>query len=748
MKNKKIVGTFLAATVALSATFTGCSLVSTNSRADMEQVIAEVNITDSVKFENSEIGRFGDAVGTTEVVKRDLIAYFINSGATYVSSGYTYKEVFEMLMDSLVNNAVLTQYSIMYLLNEKAKEAGNTQASVMETYSAFETDIEKYEYILGEDSDEVKIAYYSLMSSLNSTIDSYEEQYLTDDDGTSGTSSRTTPSGVDTEQEDYYPDDGEGNLNYNVYTGYSGYLLSESGTYKDDRDDLLKNNSSRSTRIKAYNEYMGNLIDNYLVDPFTEDLKDVLSLEYVQTEYATQLESQIINKYCDLYEEEQAEKLRDGDYEYLIEKYNDIFDSQSKSYDSADSFTTAMGEMSDTSFILYAPDSSSEDGKVEQGTYGFVYNILLPFSAAQSAALTALKADYAFTDYDVQSNKEEYGTLSISYKPEFYTERNNLLRNIKTTDQRDAWFNGTTDYSFKSAGTAGDDYFGTSGWLFFENNLTDNDRYEALDKYVGKYAYNGTVTEADDDYILIGNELTIDQMLGEFRDYVNFVLGTDSVSFDDGYDPSSENTAYYKNYTLGTLLTETDDEWDIDYSNFVYATGKVDFGEATELDNRQNLLKNGNDDGEPSVQYLALSAVNELQYAYTTDTGVLSQYLGYSVATGDSTGYIKEFEYAAQQAIANGAGSFAVCAGDYGWHLIYVTYTFDNEGGAQYEPDWSKFEQEGTFEYYFYEMIKSTNVSNISTTRRTQIINKFNDDSTVVKYESRYKNLLELDSES
>ncbi len=740
MKKKKILGTVLAVTIGASATLSGCSLVSSDNRKDMEQVIAEVNITSSAAFDESEIANYGDAVGTTEIIKRDLVAYFLTVGYSYVQSGWSYSDTFNTLVNSLVENAIQTQYSVMYLLSKKAEESNSD--AVMSAYNACTTDREKYEYILGKDSDEVKVARYSVMSSLNSAIDSEEEELLTEDDSTSGTDSRSTPTNVDTEQDDYYPvltdeNKTEGKFEYgvyyNVYTGYEGYMLSNSGTYENDRSDLLKDKSSRTTRVKAYNEFVSSLVQNYLVDPEEEDLHDILSLNYVEEEYVTQLEQQIIGKYYDLYEEEQAQKIRQGDDEYIEEVYQQIFEEQSENYDDADSFTSAMSSMSDTSFILYAPDSTSS-GTVDEGTYGFVYNILLPFSASQSAKLTELQTIYASDEDD-----------GLDYTPEYYTARNALLKNIKTTDQRSAWFNGTTEYAFDAESAGFDDYYGGSGWLFFENNLTNNGRYKTLDKYDGRYAYNGTVLKTDDDYVLIANELTIDDMLDEFVDYINYVMGSEVATY-------KTEEEYYKTYTEENLLTaETvgaEKDKEIDYSNFVYATGSVDFGDASEQFNRHNVLRKASGESAASDQYKALSAVNELQYAYTTDTGVLSNYLGYSVATGDSTGYIKEFEYAAQWAIAQGAGTFAVCAGDYGWHLIYVTYTFSPEGGEQYEPDWSNFDKEGTFEYFFYEWIKSNDIGTISTTRQTQIVTTFNSDDTVVKYESRYQNLLDFDSES
>ena len=146
-----------------------------------------------------------------------------------------------------------------------------------------------------------------------------------------------------------------------------------------------------------------------------------------------------------------------------------------------------------------------------------------------------------------------------------------------------------------------------------------------------------------------------------------------------------------------------------------------------------------------SDQYKAMSAVNELQFAYTTDTSVLSNYIGYSLTAYD-TSYIKEFEYAAKKVVGQGVGSFAVCAGDYGWHLIYVTNVFD--AGETYDNlDWSaeNVKKEGTFENLFYEWIKGNDMSDISSTRRTVILNDFNKDTTVTKYQKRYQDLLDLD---
>lgn len=736
MNKKKIIGTLLASSIALTTAFTGCSLVTENNTADMLQVIATVNISKAEGLDTTDkalIDTYKDAIGTTEIYKNELIAYYLNYGISYVNMGYPASTVFNMLVDSLVENAVLTQYASMYLLNEKVGTAD--ASSVISDYSKM-TYIEQLEYLLTDENEEdpdkeIKIAKYSFYSMLNSTLDSYESRLLDDEDSTSGSASRAIPSGVDTEQEGFYPAK-DGELDYSVYTGYKGYLLEESGDYQKDALE----GTTRATRTKAYDDFLTTLIKNGLVDPDKDNLLDITGgIEYMEHEYAAQLGNRVINKYYEVYEAKQEDTLTNGGaYDYLDKTYNKMLAQQQKNVD--DTFTSDIGSLSDSSFVLYAPDTEDE------GTYGFVYNILLPFNAKQSASLSAL-----------QSNSENRDNATGAYTFNYYKERNQLLKQILTTDQREAWFNGATDYSFNAADaglTAGEDYFAGENnrqYLFFENNLTKTDRYESLNKYLGQYAYNGKVYELEDGgYQLIPEKLSIDGMLAEFKAYIDFVLGDGSVEFTEEYgfekyDGKLTEESFFTAETAGEDVKAKDKK--IDYSNFIYASGKVNLGDVdiNSPEYRSNIFY------KESAQYKALAAVNELQYAYTTDTGVLAQYLGYSVTLGDTTGYIKEFETAAQEAISNGPGSFSVCAGDYGWHLIYVTYTYDPNGGAVYEPNWQEnVDKEGTFENFFYEWVKSNKLSQVSSLRRTHIMTQFNKDTTVNKIQSAYQNLLDLDS--
>lgn len=710
--NKKVIAvTALAVAITMGASFTGCVAI---NESDIKQTVSTVTISNSEAFKG-EFGSYADALTSEKVLKRDLIVAYLNTGYSYVQQGYTYEQVFDMLTDALTENAIVTQYATAYVLKSKVEDGSIT----LDGYTAKQTEKEKYEYLLGgESSKGVKTAKYSLNSSLNSVLDSYEKNYINSQLGDSytGTETRTTPTGVDTLKEDYLPEV------YGIYTGYTGHLLSDVG---DDYEPV--EHSNRSTRRKAYSAFINYLQNNYLLTENDKNCTVIENLEYVQDMYVGQLQQQIIEEFSDLFEgdrEEVITTVEGGVYTYVQGRYDKIYAEQAESYDETSSFETAMDNMSDSSFVLYSP--STKDDTDEQngtyGTYGYVYNILLPFSDKQNDSLTQL-----------QYYRDEASSYTDS---DYFYDRNALLKEIKTTDQRSAWFNGSTDYSFKASETELD-YFGkTSGrdYLFFENNMTKTDKYEALEKYDGRYAYNGSVKENENgSYTLSPNKLDIDGMLDEFVAYVNYVLGGDKTTYTYGDVLGGVGTkaAYYAN----TEFTKSDDEDEIDYSKLVYATGRVTLADTSDT----NMFVTTSD------RYKALSAVNELQYAYTTDTGILSKHIGYSVSAY-TTSYIKEFEYASQQALRMGVGAFKVCAGDYGWHLIYVTDTFSFEGGANYTPVFSKenVEKEGTFENRFYEWIKESDLTSESTLKRSEIVRDYVNDDTVKTDKNVYKDLSNL----
>ena len=726
MKSKLLVCGAIAAAITMSVALPACV---TRDEEDLNQVIATVDITKSENLEAEGLSEYASAISSENITKRDLIAAYYNT-ASSLSSSYSTSEIFELLVNTLTNTSVVVQYATLSLIKDKVAE----DASFLSEYQALSSDVEKYELLLegetstnddGGESDRVMLAQYALYSSINSSLDSQEESIINGDDQTSeATETRTTPGGAGEEVENFLPLNDDGTLNYNIYTGYTGdgysYLLEDSGAYADDALE----GSTRSTRRLAYAQFITSLRDNYLLSE-EEDVRDIMSVSYIQEEYLSQLQQQAINEYYERYQAEQEALIEsvdeNGVYTFLQNHYLSDLTDQTVSNSTASAFETSMSSLSDTSFILYAPATEGTDG----GTYGYVYNILLPFSASQSVNID-----------------------SSDTSAQYYFERKDILTGITAIDQRSAWFNGATDYSF-DASQSDIDYYGKNDgrdYLFFEDNLTKPDRYASLDKYAGLYSYNGRVSEnTDGTYNLVPNKVDIDGFLTELENYVEYIMGGDTVSIqkEDSYNVSS----YTDYYTEETADLEDESQRKIDYSRFVYATGKVDVGlDDTDLSSFLSTMF-----VEDSAAYKAMSAVNELQFAYTTDTSILSNYIGYSISAYE-TSYIPEFEYAAQTAISEGAGTIYVCAGDYGWHVIYVTATFDTAGGAVYGEDiaWTADEvlTEGTFQNLYYTWIKDSTLTNVTTNRRSVINERFGGDSTITKYEDAYRDLLEIEDSS
>lgn len=747
MKKKliTIISTFLAVVFGVSM-FSGCDLLETDNKKDMEQVVAEVNIGKDADSLNSMFktifgadyaldegvaGKLGDIVTTDNVYKRDLVAYFVNYGYNYVNSnGYSYTETFELLMESLVSRKIMVQYAALYYLSEGqvVVDRDSLSPDVLKAVDAAPDGSNEYGYkvVTGTDGiivkdgltvdgylavkdqdglsgdaqviaslgyflteDEKNYAEYQLRLSINSAIDSYEKEIVTaeEEETSSSDSDRTTPTGANTLDENYYPQKDDGSLDYQIYTG---------SNYTEDLGEYEKvDGSTPISRKKAYNKFIESLSRNYLKND-SESPSDITKLSYYSIELKTQYEQILINKFSDTLALNMSAQRENED---LQRRYNLMYDSQKATADAGTSsdFTTTMDSMSDSSFVLYSPSAG----------YGFVYNILLPFNTSQSAYLTAFK--------------------NSNTKAAYYAERNKMLEKITATDQRSSWFNGAEDYSF-DADEAGVDYFGKtdgsapSSYLFFEDSFTKGD---GIDRYAGKFPYQGSVTKEDDGtYTLVPEKITVEDFLDTMEAYMQYLDSKQTLtgSYTSGFFGKDESD-----------FIATSDDFEYDYSQMIYYKGQLG-----KVSGNDSLLdKNGS-------SYKSISAFNELMFAYSTDTGCLNTYLGYSIAAeGFSTSYVPEFEYAAQEAVKNGAGSIYVVGTDYGWHIIYVTMQLP-EGSVYGGFNYDERTTEGTFSYYFYQTLKDEVSSSYTTDMQNRVIELLNNDSNVKLFKSRYKDLTNL----
>ena len=706
-KTTKVAAVALAA--ALSSTLlAGCD-ITTDVSKDYAQVIAEVNITDSANFESSSYAEYGDVIGTTEITKRDMVAYFISTGYSMMQSyGWTYYDTFNMISETLVNRQIYIQYAMLYLLDDES-ESDITVAgyeAAVEGQTGIDRRLAALAYFL--DEEEEAQALYSTRQLVNNTLDSQEETYLDHDHShdDSASTARTTPTGIDTETEDYY------NEAYRIYTGSNA--LADCPGYE------APEGSTPTTRRKAYSSFLASLRANSLIES-GEDLSNVESLTYFKTELASAYETAIINKLTDKFEDTIRATVNE---QYAQEIYDTTYSRQETTFaNDTDSFETALEGVSDTSFVLTAPEAN----------YGYVINILIPFSTSQSLELENAPADLG----DTKGNN--------------FLQRAALLKNVRGTDQRGTWFD--EDYAFDGAETENAYTGGNAArsYLFFEDSLGGNEQYERVPNYLGYYTYNGTVRRNDDEsYTVRPNRITIDEFIAEMEGYLTQAANEVSVE-DDGYTVSegvyvngiaaddtinavADNTTYY-NRSVSDYYTESGA---VDYSKFVYYAGQVNFTNG--FDANQFFLAG-------SAENVAYSVMNELSFAYNTDTAGLNDYFGYVISTG-ATDYVPEFEYAAQYVCRQGAGSYVVVPSDYGWHVIYCTFSFvaDEEGNviAPYTFNWGDRATEGTFSYLFYEALCADLVSEYASIRQSNAIEDFKDCAVV--YEDRYADLSGLDT--
>ena len=716
---KKIAA--LALGVALTMGATGCDFIRTNSMKDLAQTVASVNISNMLSEEEGakKLNAILEIGGVSkDIPKRDLVSYFMNIGYQYVQSyGYTYEDTFNMLLDMLVSRKIVTQYAVTYYMTKEESKlsADNCALFIESELSKAKTEREKQlleahpevsamKYFLTEsyvnpDTKEVTAekqelwdkTLYQMFSAINATLDSTEETYITaSDEEHDHSDARTKPTNADAEKEDFYIAPrivGNEEDRYEVYTG-----LNKNGIpYGYEALD----GSTVTTRKKAYNTFIGNLDDNGLIKK--EDNTSVIyEMEYYYVELAGRLEQALIEKYTDDLIAEGESELTDT---YLNGRYTQTYNEQKLAYDKdVAAFETAIGSISDTNFVTYSPVAN----------YGFVYNILIPFSEEQNRLYT-----------------QEEGR--VSNDADLYAYRASLLSNVRAKDLRTSWFDehDHADSAFVAENISYYNNGKNSNYLFFKDNLTNNERYEELDVYFGQYPFNGSVEKKDSgEYKLKANTMKIDDFLKEMEGYLNYAVGAGSVS---------QNKKWDTYVTAGKDYQLNDDDSFADYSQFIYYSGKVDVGTVSAA-NYFNPETKG---------YKAAAAFNELMFAYSTDTGCLNTYMGY-VVSPFQTSYVPEFEYAAQWAVAQGAGTYVVCPSTYGWHIIYVTYAY-GEGDVYGGYNAADAKIEGTFSYLYAEAMKEQYSADYASDEQNRLILEYDNETCVVRNQKTYQDLLDLD---
>ena len=672
---KKAAAIFLG--LAMTAGATGCNFFTVDNQKDLDQDVATVNINEKIKSDD-----LGTVLGylSTSIKKRELVSYYLSTGYQYVEQyGYSYADTFNMLLDGLVSREIMIQYAVKYYLDNTDKTGlackgyvdsaiNNEKDATVKALLEDHKEVLVFQYFLEQDNYEK--AVYSLKQSLNSSLDSLESSYITaSDEEHNHEEARTLPTGVDTEKSDYYTTD------YAVYTGRNS--SADCGEYE------IVEGSTRTSRQRAYNAFLTN-IQAYNLIGKEEDTHDVTKISYYYVEMESVLGQALINQYFESVEDDVCSFLTTA---YMENKYKETYDKQAEDYDDS-SFASALDSAAAGSYNLYGLDG-----------YGYVYNLLIPFSTSQSVKYSEAKSR------GLTEN-------------ELYAARREIANGIVAKDLRDTWISehDHANYSYEQDGKT----------YFFKDNVPQKDengekeektKYELLDHYAGQYAYTEETTD-------------IKGFMEIFENYIEAVCGENSgVTATGSFNPSYETVTDFKG---GDKKLDYDD-----YMNFTCYAGQVQFTEEVKA---SDYFK------RDSQQYKALSAVNELIFAYGTDPGAFNSYMGYKVSPQeDSTGFVKEFEWAAQQVVKAGVGSYAVCLTDYGWHILYCSFAYADGDvyGGYVEAD---KDVEGTFSNLYYETMKEAAFNNYATEEQSRVIREYDNTSCVNRIEKNYKDLLEMDN--
>lgn len=391
---KTLASAALAAVMGVSAF--GCNLIETDLERDMSQVVATVQISEDAPVEN--------------IYKRDLVLMYINYGYSYVQQGtYTQAQVFEMLMEQLVNNAILVQNAV----KAKAEQLGITE-------DIYNLESHMDEYFTEEEQQE---ALYNTNKALNDVIDSYKDAEEEEEESeTSSETVRTVPTGA----VNYEPEWGDFDNALEFYKDYNskgftaqnedGETMSGVETGFRRNGDVIEITDIETKR--AYNKVVEALESNGLIgEDFDYNADSIYDTDYYRDSLQSQRESVLISWYEEYLT---AKILSTVSYRDLEARYAEMYNTQ-KNY-TVSEYETALDAWSASSPVV----------AYSYGGYGYVYNLLLGVNAAQKAEI------------------EELGEEKNLSQAEYAARRERILSRTTAKDLRSTWITAGYDFDYET----------------------------------------------------------------------------------------------------------------------------------------------------------------------------------------------------------------------------------------------------------------------------------------------------------
>lgn len=507
---KKFLKTLAAGTLSLVmglSVFGGCNLVTTDSERDMNQVVATVQIDKSAPKE--------------EIYKKDLVIMYLNYGYSYVQQGtYTQKQAFEMLMDQLVNNAIMVQYAMLDFSDDEAFASKVTEENKFnpETY-------------LNE--EEKAKALYNTNKSINDLIEQYKDESGEEEKETETITETTRV--APTDAANYEPPHEGFDTYLEFYNDYNSKGFKSQGVVTGFDDNYQTTDAETK---KAYNKVVSVLESNGLIgEDFDYNSDSVYDTEYYKDTLRSNQESIVIENYEKTLT---AEIYAAVSYEDLQANYKEMYDAQKEG--SVSDYETTIDGAASSSPVVYNPYAG----------YGFVYNLLLGVDDKQEAQIAAL------------------GEKSNLSEEEYRAQREEILYKTTAKDLRSTWITAGYDFDYATKKFTGDYTFTTPENSFpFQGdvkwvNEADKPAEGEEDKdYKEEYIVTGnpeydleTFVKIIDEYLYGADNVTAEADAGVYyrkaapkaQTYTEFDEKMNELLFAFSTDDGSLNT--YKGYVV------------------------------------------------------------------------------------------------------------------------------------------------------------------------------------------------------
>ena len=232
--------------------FSGCNLVTTDNKRDMNQVVATIKISNDIpKAEN--------------IYKKDIVMDYINYGYYYeYYQGMSRSEVMKSIINQLINNRVYVQNAML------AFDKGEAPFDIEKNTGKDKWDITRY---LTE--EEITDALYSTYKDMNNLLDNYAEEKADKVQDTMIEAVRTAPTDAKNAEKELSIDEKKAYIEKGVdVSGDRRKAFNEVIDLLESNELLGDDYNGALTSTLYYNETLKGYQEQALIEKFEKCVKD------------------------------------------------------------------------------------------------------------------------------------------------------------------------------------------------------------------------------------------------------------------------------------------------------------------------------------------------------------------------------------------------------------------------------------------------------------------------------------------